>query len=145
MADAIERCGFRERLRGGTFTLLAPSDEAFLTIPPSRLEQMINDPAACTAMLENHVIPHVMCMPVITEDFKAKSIGTQKVGFNCDEEKGHVVEGRRVGEYVLGSNGVVYVLDHVLIPDRGFKTSSLLLIHKINLSTRIHFILQQRL
>jgi len=119
----MQRCGFEERLRGGTFTLLAPSDEAFLKIPPSRLEKMFNDPAACTAMLENHVIPHVMCLPVITEEFKAKSIGPQRVGFDCDPDKGHVVEGHRVrdgeGEFLLGGNGVVYVLDDVLIPDRG--------------------------
>jgi uncharacterized surface protein with fasciclin (FAS1) repeats len=122
MSDAIHRCGFADRLLGGTFTILAPSDEAFLKIPPSRLEKMFNDPAACTAMLENHVIPHVMCMPVITEEFKARSIGPQKVGFDCDVEKGHVVEGRRIGEYLLAGNGVVYVLDDVLIPDRCTKS-----------------------
>ena len=71
------------------------------------------------ALLENHVIPHVMCMPVITDEFKARTIGPEKVAFDCDAEKGHVVEGRKVvGDYILGENGVLYMLDDVLIPDR---------------------------
>ncbi len=49
MSQAIQRCGFASRLRetGKTFTVLAPSDEAFLKIPPARLEKMMNDRASC--------------------------------------------------------------------------------------------------
>ena len=71
------------------------------------------------ALLENHIVPHVMCLPVITEEYKARSIGPERLGFDCDE-RGHTVEGRRlVGDFMLGENGVVYMLDDVLIPDRG--------------------------
>ena len=50
MASAMERCGFMSRLResGKSYTLLAPSDEAFLKIPPARLEKMFADRASCT-------------------------------------------------------------------------------------------------
>jgi uncharacterized surface protein with fasciclin (FAS1) repeats len=58
-------------------------------------------------------------MPVITDEYKARSIGPGRIAFDCDEEKGPVVEGRKVaGDYMLGENGVVYMLDDVLIPDR---------------------------
>jgi uncharacterized surface protein with fasciclin (FAS1) repeats len=77
---------------------------------------VINDGAA---LLENHVIPHVMCLPVITEEYRAKSVGSGRLGFDCDE-KGHSVETKRLaGDFILGNNGVVYMLDDVLIPDRG--------------------------
>lgn len=60
-----------------------------------------------------------MCMPVITEEYKARSVGPAKVNFDCDD-RGHTVEGKRLtGEMILGNNGVVYMLDDVLIPDRG--------------------------
>ena len=73
----------------------------------------------CEALLENHVIPHVMCLPVITEEYKAKSVGSAKLGFDCDE-RGHSVENKRLaGDFILGDNGVVYMIDDVIIPDRG--------------------------
>lgn len=50
MAQAMERCNFMGRLRepGKTYTVLAPSDEAFLKIPPARFEKMLQDKEACT-------------------------------------------------------------------------------------------------
>ncbi|OXA51118.1 Transforming growth factor-beta-induced protein ig-h3 [Folsomia candida] len=121
MSQAIQRCGFASRLReiGKTFTVLAPSDEAFLKIPPARFEKMVNDRASCIALLENHVVPHVMCTPVITEEYKARSISPSgRLTFDCDE-KGHSVEGKKLsGEFILGQNGIVYMVDDVLIPDR---------------------------
>lgn len=62
----------------------------------------------------------VLCFLVITEDYKARTVGPRsKVEFDCDE-RGHTVESKRLtGEMILGNNGVVYMIDDVLIPDRG--------------------------
>jgi len=58
-------------------------------------------------------------MPVITDEYKARSIGPEKVAFDCDPDKGHIVDGRKVvGDFILGENGVLYMLDDVIIPDR---------------------------
>jgi uncharacterized surface protein with fasciclin (FAS1) repeats len=66
----------------------------------------------------NHVVPHVMCTPVITEEYKARSVGPGRLTFDCDA-KGHSVEKKRLsGEFILGQNGIVYMIDDVLIPDR---------------------------
>jgi len=72
------------------------------------------------ALLENHVVPHVMCTPVITEEYKARNLGPSgRLAFDCDE-KGHSVENKRLsGEFILGQNGIVYMIDDVLVPDRG--------------------------
>jgi uncharacterized surface protein with fasciclin (FAS1) repeats len=72
------------------------------------------------ALLENHVVPHVMCTPVITEEYKARSLAPSgRLGFDCDE-RGHSVENKRLsGEFILGQNGIVYMIDDVLVPDRG--------------------------
>lgn len=75
MSEAMERCDFMEKLRepGKTFTVLAPSDEAFLKMSPSRLEKMLSDRESCVALLENHVIPHVMCLPGNVTCYACKS------------------------------------------------------------------------
>ena len=72
-----------------------------------------------------------MCMPVITEEYRARSVGQAKVGFDCDD-RGYTVEGKRLtGEMILGNNGVVYMLDDVLIPDRGNAKQNLFILHFI--------------
>jgi len=58
-----------------------------------------------------------MCMPVITEEYHAKSIGPAQIAFDCDE-KGNTVENKRlIGELIMDNNGVVYMTYDVLIPD----------------------------
>jgi transforming growth factor-beta-induced protein len=57
-------------------------------------------------------------MPVITEEYKARTIGPKRVAFDCDD-RGYTVEGRKImSDYTLGYNGIVYMLDDVLLPDR---------------------------
>ena len=55
MAQAMQRCDFMPRLRepGKSYTVLAPSDEAFLKIPPARFEKMISDRDSCIGIKSN--------------------------------------------------------------------------------------------
>jgi len=61
-----------------------------------------------------------MCLPVITEEFKARTLSKGgRSELNCDQT-GHSVNSKRLsGEMLLGNNGAVYMLDDLLIPDRG--------------------------
>ncbi|GFG32470.1 hypothetical protein Cfor_04311 [Coptotermes formosanus] len=120
LAKAMEQSGFVTRLRNSQqpCTILAPSDEAFQKIPQSRLERILNDKHAREALLEHHVIPHPICLPAIIGEHKVRSLGSEKLTFNCDK-KGTTVEEKRLrSDFVMGQNGVLYMLDDVLLPDR---------------------------
>jgi uncharacterized surface protein with fasciclin (FAS1) repeats len=72
-----------------------------------------------TALLENHVIPHVICLPAIIGEHKVRTLGPQKLTFDCDR-KGITVEEKRLrSDFLMGQSGVLYMLDDLLLPDRG--------------------------
>lgn len=65
------------------------------------------------------MIPHPICLPAIIGEHKVRSLGSEKLTFNCDK-KGTTVEEKRLrSDFVMGQNGVLYMLDDVLLPDRG--------------------------
>jgi hypothetical protein len=72
-----------------------------------------------TALLENHVIPHAICLPAIIGEHKVRTRGSEKLTFDCDK-KGITVEEKRLrSDFVMGQNGILYMLDDLLLPDRG--------------------------
>jgi hypothetical protein len=79
-----------------------------------------------TALLENHVIPHPICLPAIIGEHKVRTLGPEKLTFDCDR-KGTTVEQKRLrSDFLMGQNGVLYMLDDLLLPNRGNKDEILL-------------------
>ena len=54
---AVEAAGLTETLATGKYTLLAPTDEAFAALGQPAIDALLADPAALTALLQNHVLP----------------------------------------------------------------------------------------
>lgn len=60
-----------------------------------------------------------MCPPAIIGEHKIKAVGANKVTFDCDRRGVKVEDNRLNYDFTLGLNGVIYLIDNVLIPDRG--------------------------
>jgi hypothetical protein len=72
-----------------------------------------------SALLENHVIPHVTCLPAIIGEHKVRTLGSEKLIFDCDRMGITVEEKRLRSDFLMGQNGLLYMLDDLLLPDRG--------------------------
>jgi hypothetical protein len=120
-------CGFR-RLHSKSLTRVQRDRESEFKFSPIYRENILwnvhdngdlNFVPNSTALLEHHVIPHPICLPGITGEHKVRSLGSEKLTFNCDK-KGTMVEEKRLrSNFVMGQDGVLHVLDDVLLPDRG--------------------------
>ena len=72
-----------------------------------------------SALLQNHVIPHPVCLPAVIGEHKVRTLGEEKLKFDCDR-KGHTVEGKRLSaDFMMGQNGALYMLDDLILPNRG--------------------------
>ncbi|KAK8729156.1 hypothetical protein OTU49_008657, partial [Cherax quadricarinatus] len=120
LAEILEKSGYINVLRTmqNAITILAPSDEAFQKLPESRREKIINDREARLALIQNHVIPHVICESAITGEHRVKTVSDNKLTFNCDIEGAFVETSKLRGNYNLGKNGIIHMIDDVLLPDR---------------------------
>jgi len=103
-------------------TVFAPTDEAFAKLPKGALEGLLKDKEALKAVLLYHVVKgEVMAADVVKLD--GKRVGTlngKKVRVKVTED-GNVMIGKAtvVTADVNASNGVIHVIDTVLMPPKG--------------------------
>jgi uncharacterized surface protein with fasciclin (FAS1) repeats len=116
LATALQAAGLIETLKGpGPFTVFAPTDDAFAKIPEADLQALLADKAKLTAVLTYHVVPgKVMASDVV----KLKSAKTvQGSSVTIDASNGVKVDGANVVKTdIKASNGVIHVIDSVIMP-----------------------------
>ena len=126
LVAAVQAAGLEETLRGeGPFTVFAPTDEAFAALPAGTLDALLADPAGqLTDILTYHVVPGaVLAADVVGLDGQAVTTvngATLTVGVADDgtvtltDAAGNEVT--VVATDVEASNGVIHVIDGVLLP-----------------------------
>ncbi len=116
LVTAIKEAGLEETLSGeGPFTVFAPTDEAFAALPEGTLDSLLEDKEALTRVLTYHVA-------------SGKYMATDVVGMTSittlegSDLPVNTTEGVKVGDAnvtatdIEASNGVIHVIDKVLIP-----------------------------
>ena len=117
LVAAVKAAGLVDTLKSeGPFTVFAPTDEAFAKLPPGTVESLLKDKEKLTAILTYHVVPgKVMAKDVVglssakTANGKELTIRTQQGAVMIDNAK--VVKAD-----IPCSNGVIHVIDTVVIP-----------------------------
>jgi uncharacterized surface protein with fasciclin (FAS1) repeats len=115
LVAAVQAAGLVDTLKGpGPFTVFAPSDEAFAKIPKDKLDALIKDKAALTKVLTYHVVPG----KVMAKDVKAGKVKTvQGQEVTLATAGGVTIDGAKVvATDVAASNGVIHVIDTVIMP-----------------------------
>jgi uncharacterized surface protein with fasciclin (FAS1) repeats len=114
---AIKSAGFNETLKGtGPYTVFAPSDEAFSKLPTGSWEVLSKDKVKLAAVLAHHVVPGKM---LVTE-VKPGQIKTTQGDFvtvKSDNGKITVDQANVIESDVVADNGVIHILDKVVMPD----------------------------
>jgi uncharacterized surface protein with fasciclin (FAS1) repeats len=117
LVAALSAAGLVETLQGeGPFTVFAPNDEAFAALPAGLLEKLLlpENIAVLTSILTYHVVAgKVMSTDVTTGDAATVEGSTLAL----DTMSGVMVNDATViGADVEASNGVIHVIDKVLVP-----------------------------
>lgn len=116
LVQAIEAAGLVDTLKGeGPFTVFAPTDEAFAQLPAEQLNALLADPEALTRVLTHHVVAgRVMSTDVQPGEVTTKSGQTVTLS---TEGGVQVNTSRVVTADISASNGVIHVIDSVLLPN----------------------------
>ncbi|MCU0465229.1 MAG: BMP family ABC transporter substrate-binding protein [Anaerolineae bacterium] len=109
-----------------TFTVFAPTNDAFAAVPPEVLEVLAADPALLTRVLTYHVLGEVLTSEQLVELASAETMEMEAVGepttgsevtFTLTEDGGLMVDGANViAADIMASNGVIHVIDAVIVP-----------------------------
>lgn len=115
LATALKAAGLVDTLKGkGPFTVFAPNDAAFAKIAKADLDALLKDKAKLTAVLTYHVVPG----KVMAGDVKAGMVKTvQGSELTLSTAGGVMVNGAKViSADILADNGVIHVIDSVVLP-----------------------------
>lgn len=118
LVAAVKAAGLVETLQGkGPFTVFAPTDEAFAKLPPGTVESLLKpeNREKLVAILKYHVVPgKVLAADVKT--MEAKTAQGQSVRLNVSDAGVTVDNAKVVKTDLLASNGVIHVIDTVILP-----------------------------
>ncbi len=118
LVTAIEAAGLVETLKGdGPFTVFAPTDEAFAKIPADQLESLLADQEALTKVLTYHVVPGQMMAVDVVNLQSAKTVEGQEITIQTKDGTVMVDNANVVATDIVASNGVIHVIDTVLMPN----------------------------
>lgn len=117
LVTAVKAAGLVETLKGeGPFTVFAPTDEAFAAIPAADLEALLADREQLTAVLTYHVVPgKVMAADVVGLD-SATTVQGSDVDIEVTDGGVQIDGANVVTTDIETSNGVIHVIDSVILP-----------------------------
>lgn len=119
LVAAVQAAGLVETLKGdGPFTVFAPTDAAFAALPEGTVESLLKpeNKDQLIAVLTYHVIPgKVMSTDIAGKKLDVATVQGQEVAIDATD--GVTIDGATVvGADVETSNGVIHIIDKVILP-----------------------------
>lgn len=114
---ALEAAGLADDLKQeGPFTLFAPSDEAFGTVPADTLEAVLGDREKLSAILRNHVVSGRLSSSDLARVPSVQTLLGLRLAIAA--RPGVTINDARMGvSDIEATNGVIHVIDRVLMPN----------------------------
>jgi uncharacterized surface protein with fasciclin (FAS1) repeats len=118
LLTAVKAAGLVETLQGkGPFTVFAPTDAAFAALPAGTLEGLLKDPAALKKILLYHVVSGAVTADKVVGLTSATSVEGSPIAISVKDGSVYLNDSAKVvTPDVMASNGVIHVIDKVILP-----------------------------
>ena len=117
LASLLKKAGLAGTLQGkGPFTVFAPTDAAFAKVPDATLKALGKDKAKLRSVLLYHVAKGKLTAAKVVKRESVKTLQGQRVRIRVRDDKVFVGGARVTTADVGASNGVIHVINKVLIP-----------------------------
>ncbi|MEO7935907.1 MAG: fasciclin domain-containing protein [Dokdonella sp.] len=117
LAAALQAAGLVDTLKGpGPFTVFAPTDAAFAKLPAGTVDALLKDKAKLTAILTYHVVAGKVEAKDVVKLDSAKTVNGQSVTIKVTGDTVMVDNAKVTATDIEASNGVIHVIDSVLMP-----------------------------
>jgi uncharacterized surface protein with fasciclin (FAS1) repeats len=116
LVAAVKAAGLVDTLKSpGPFTVFAPTDEAFAKLPEGTVEALLKDKEKLTAILTYHVVPGKLMAADVVSKSSLKTVQGQSLkvstGGGAKIDNANIVK-----TDIVTSNGVIHVIDSVVLP-----------------------------
>jgi uncharacterized surface protein with fasciclin (FAS1) repeats len=118
LVKAVQAAGLAETLSGnGPFTVFAPTNQAFAALPKGTLEKLLKPENR--DLLRKVLTYHVVAGDVTSQDLRSGRVATVQgspITVNVRGQKIRINNSNVVAADIDAKNGVIHVIDHVLLP-----------------------------
>jgi uncharacterized surface protein with fasciclin (FAS1) repeats len=122
LAAALGAAGLVETLKGpGPYTVFAPTDEAFAKLPAGTVDNLLKpeNKDKLTAILTYHVVPGRVTAAEVSKVDEAPTVNGQMLDVSVKGDEVMVNEAKVVATDIAASNGIIHVIDTVILPAEG--------------------------
>jgi uncharacterized surface protein with fasciclin (FAS1) repeats len=119
LAKALQAADLVDTLKGkGPFTVFAPTDAAFAKLPPATLEDLLKpaNKAKLRRILTYHVVPGRVTAGDVVKLTSAKAVSGDTIAIKANGGNVMVDGAQVVKTDIDASNGVIHVIDSVILP-----------------------------
>jgi uncharacterized surface protein with fasciclin (FAS1) repeats len=117
LVAALKKADLVDTLKGdGPYTVFAPTDAAFAKLPKGALEDLLKDQEKLAAVLTYHVLPGKV-MSADVKPGKVKTVQGQSLTLAAKDGAVMVNDARVIKTDIAASNGVIHVIDSVVLPN----------------------------
>ena len=117
LVKAVQTAGLVDALKGdGRFTVFAPTDAAFAKLPAGTVENLLQDKEALTKILTYHVVPGKVDAATAAQTPWAETLQGQALRIDASSGSVMIDNAKVTTADIHTSNGVIHVIDTVLIP-----------------------------
>lgn len=118
LVAAVKAAGLAETLSGaGPFTIFAPTNAAFAKLPAGTVDSLLlpENKAKLVAILTYHVVP-AKVMAADVKSGEAPTVNGKMLKLKADGMGVMVNDAKVIATDLVGSNGVIHVVDTVILP-----------------------------
>jgi uncharacterized surface protein with fasciclin (FAS1) repeats len=119
LVAAVQAAGLVDTLKGaGPFTVFAPTDEAFAKLPPGTVEDLLKpeNKSKLVAILTYHVVAGKVMAKEAMKLHEAKTVNGEELMLKTSMGSVTINNAKVVKADIVCSNGVIHVIDTVLLP-----------------------------
>ncbi len=117
LVKAVETAELVDTLKGkGPFTVFAPTDQAFAKVPKEKLEALLKDKKALTAVLTYHIVSGKVMAADVVKLESTKTAQGKSLKIIAKDGKVTINGANIVKTDIICKNGVIHVIDAVLLP-----------------------------
>lgn len=122
LTAAVEQAGLTETLTGeGPFTVFAPTDQAFEQVDSGTLDELMMDENQdeLESVLTYHVVPESVMASDLSDGQTIETVNGETLEVSIDGDTVMINDATVTQSDLEASNGVIHVIDGVLMPDDG--------------------------
>lgn len=114
---ALEATKLDKALAGeGPFTVFAPTDEAFASLPKGMVESLLKDKKKLESILTYHVLEGTVKSAEVVNIDEARTLNGQFISVKVSDGQVNIDNAKVVVADIMCDNGVIHVIDKVMLP-----------------------------